>query len=553
MGSALTALETQIRDDLAKTSHPNAAWLEPKRGLDGKPALDVLIVGAGQSGLATAFGLMRSQVTNVLVVDKAEEGEEGPWLSYARMHTLRSPKDFTGPDLDIPSLTYQSWHEARFGKENWQNLDLIPRELWAEYLLWFKRAVGLTVRRASRHLHPVARARRSHGHQVGHQHGRAPRDRSRRDLPRGQPQRDAGAGPGLAPRQREGAIVGRGLQRRSRWHPRAAGLARRRQGSRDRALQARRQRGIGQLGRLDLRARRQAEHGLEDEAVRPGPPSEAWVWVDLGSAKSIGTMRWVFGEYGIGDYFVIEGSNNLRTWSYITKRNGKPVGVWQEKTTSVTYRYIRFRFENPHHDLYLGGLAEVQVWAPGTAPPLPAPARPPRQPVTPTATTPPNSNYPMYGSSRSSNSTLPKAVWDGDLNTTWQTNGEDVPNSAYVYVTIGSVLPIGTIRWIYGTADIGDDLTIQVSNDKVTWTNVHTAGNAPVGEWQAVNLTDVSGKYIRWFFRNPNNDPVIGGLAKVEIYAPGAYKGDVEPSRHPPGPRPPSRPRRQVPPHRNRS
>ena len=232
---------------------------------------------------------------------------------------------------------------------------------------------------------------------------------------------------------------------------------------------------------------------------------------------------------------MIEGSNNLRTWSYITKRNGKPVGVWQEKTTSVTYRYIRFRFENPHHDLYLGGLAEVQVWAPGTAPPLPSAGATATPTRTPTATTPPNGNYPMYGSSRSSNSTLPKAVWDGDLNTTWQTNGEDVPNSAYVYVTIGSVLPIGTIRWIYGTADIGDDLTIQVSNDKVTWTDVHTAGNAPVGEWQAVNLTDVSGKYIRWFFRNPNNDPVIGGLAEVEIYAPGAYKGDVEPSATPTG------------------
>jgi FAD-dependent urate hydroxylase len=67
-------------------------------------------------------------------------------LSYARMHTLRSPKDFTGPDLDTPSLTYQSWHEARFGKEDWQGLNLIPRTLWAEYLVWFKRAVGLTVR-----------------------------------------------------------------------------------------------------------------------------------------------------------------------------------------------------------------------------------------------------------------------------------------------------------------------------------------------------------------------------------------------------------------------
>ena len=113
MSSTLTALEAQVRDDLAKTSHPNAPWLEPVPGPDGKPALDVLIVGAGQSGITTAFGLMRSQVTNILTLDKAAEGQEGPWLSYARMHTLRSPKHFTGPDLDIPSLTYQSWHEAR--------------------------------------------------------------------------------------------------------------------------------------------------------------------------------------------------------------------------------------------------------------------------------------------------------------------------------------------------------------------------------------------------------------------------------------------------------
>ena len=104
------------------------------------------MVGAGQSGLATAFGLMRSQVGNILVLDKSEEGQEGPWLTYARMHTLRSPKHFTGPDLDIPSLTYQSWHEARFGEEDWRNLDLISRELWAEYLLWFRRVVDLPVR-----------------------------------------------------------------------------------------------------------------------------------------------------------------------------------------------------------------------------------------------------------------------------------------------------------------------------------------------------------------------------------------------------------------------
>jgi cation diffusion facilitator CzcD-associated flavoprotein CzcO len=145
MNDAVIALEARVCADLAKIAHPHAAWLVPTPGPDGKPAFDVLVIGAGQSGIATAFGLMRSQVNNILVLDKSEEGREGPWLSYARMHTLRSPKDYTGPDLDIPSLTYQSWHEARFG-EDWHNLDLIPREFWAEYLLWFRRVIGVPVR-----------------------------------------------------------------------------------------------------------------------------------------------------------------------------------------------------------------------------------------------------------------------------------------------------------------------------------------------------------------------------------------------------------------------
>ena len=106
----------------------------------------MVVVGAGQSGTAIGFGLMRAQVTNILLVDKAVRGLEGPWLNYARMRTLRSPKDFTGPDLDVPSLTYQSWHEARFGPESWQALGLIPKELWAEYLLFVRDVVALPVR-----------------------------------------------------------------------------------------------------------------------------------------------------------------------------------------------------------------------------------------------------------------------------------------------------------------------------------------------------------------------------------------------------------------------
>jgi hypothetical protein len=77
MSDALTKLEAGVRADLTRIAHPGAAWLEPKTGPDGRPALDVLIIGAGQSGIAIGFGLMRSRVSNILLLDKAAEGMEG--------------------------------------------------------------------------------------------------------------------------------------------------------------------------------------------------------------------------------------------------------------------------------------------------------------------------------------------------------------------------------------------------------------------------------------------------------------------------------------------
>ena len=44
----------------------------------GGPALDVLIVGGGQSGIAIAFGLLRATVTNILVVDREDAGRRVP-------------------------------------------------------------------------------------------------------------------------------------------------------------------------------------------------------------------------------------------------------------------------------------------------------------------------------------------------------------------------------------------------------------------------------------------------------------------------------------------
>ena len=146
----LQALEARVTRELQAIAHPLAPWLTPRTGPDGVPALDVLIIGAGQSGSAIGFGLLRSQVTNILAIDAAPAGREGPWTTYARMHTLRNPKHFTGPDLDIPSLTCQTWFEARFGVAAWDALDMLPRDFWADYLLWVRRLTHVPVQSETR-------------------------------------------------------------------------------------------------------------------------------------------------------------------------------------------------------------------------------------------------------------------------------------------------------------------------------------------------------------------------------------------------------------------
>ena len=70
---------------------------------------------------------------------------EGPWKTYARMLTFRSPKHVTGPDLGVPSLTPQAYYRARFGDEAWQALGKYPREEWQDYLDWYRVTLALPV------------------------------------------------------------------------------------------------------------------------------------------------------------------------------------------------------------------------------------------------------------------------------------------------------------------------------------------------------------------------------------------------------------------------
>lgn len=143
---ALKKLEESIQRELELISYPHRDWVIARESSRGEKILDVLIIGAGQGGLVTAFALMQERVGNILVVDENAEGQEGPWMTFARMHTLRTPKYITGPDLGIPSLTPRNWYETVYGKAAWDSLGLIPKEHWAEYLSWYRKTLSIPVR-----------------------------------------------------------------------------------------------------------------------------------------------------------------------------------------------------------------------------------------------------------------------------------------------------------------------------------------------------------------------------------------------------------------------
>jgi cation diffusion facilitator CzcD-associated flavoprotein CzcO len=144
--SSLPRLEARFRRDLELLTLPLAKdWLEPRVHPRYGPVLDVAIIGAGMAGLAAAFALKCQAVRSLCVFDRAPEGFEGPWATTARMETLRSPPELSGPSFQFASLTFRAWFEAQFGAAEWSKLYRIPRLQWMDYLRWYRRMIDVPV------------------------------------------------------------------------------------------------------------------------------------------------------------------------------------------------------------------------------------------------------------------------------------------------------------------------------------------------------------------------------------------------------------------------
>jgi cation diffusion facilitator CzcD-associated flavoprotein CzcO len=141
--SGLVELEQRVRDDLACLCYPPTNWVVPTPGTE--KIYDVVVIGGGMCGLVASFALRAGGISNIRVLDRSPEGFEGPWLTYARMETLRSPKQLVGPAFGVASLTFRSWYVAQFGNTAWASLDKIARPMWMEYLRWYRKILQIPV------------------------------------------------------------------------------------------------------------------------------------------------------------------------------------------------------------------------------------------------------------------------------------------------------------------------------------------------------------------------------------------------------------------------
>src|SRR5690606_29970682 len=150
MSNPLQKLEARLAWERATMAYPDRVWPVRRETEQGEAVLDAVVIGGGLAGLAISVRLLRMGIANFKVFDDNPEGQEGPWVTYARMHTLRTEKRLHGPDGGFPSATFRAWYEAQFGTDTYDELTLIPRGQWMDYLVWVRKVFSIPVMNQTR-------------------------------------------------------------------------------------------------------------------------------------------------------------------------------------------------------------------------------------------------------------------------------------------------------------------------------------------------------------------------------------------------------------------
>jgi uncharacterized protein YkwD len=123
---------------------------------------------------------------------------------------------------------------------------------------------------------------------------------------------------------------------------------------------------------------------------------------------------------------------------------------------------------------------------------------------------------PIVASGRTDNSSDSAVAYDGDFSTSWATTSKKAPKNAYIWFDLGTPQEISAIEWMFAKQGAADQFAIDVSLDKQAWTQVAAKSNGAVDEWRSATWRGTA-RYVRFYFSNPDEDPVLGYLCEVRI------------------------------------
>ncbi|MCH2156373.1 MAG: NAD(P)/FAD-dependent oxidoreductase [Opitutales bacterium] len=142
----LAALTDRVRREIGYFSYYTKPWVKQAMHPSGERVYDVAVIGAGQNGLGIFHGLKQNGISNTLIIDENPMQAAGNFAQYDRMLSLRTPKDLTGLDFGLASLTFRSFWEALHPGDAWTSLEKVSRAEWDAYLKWYRSTLEIPVR-----------------------------------------------------------------------------------------------------------------------------------------------------------------------------------------------------------------------------------------------------------------------------------------------------------------------------------------------------------------------------------------------------------------------
>jgi hypothetical protein len=140
----------------------------------------------------------------------------------------------------------------------------------------------------------------------------------------------------------------------------------------------------------------------------------------------------------------------------------------------------------------------------------------------------------IEASSVASDATSFTKATDGNLSSYWGTAGIPSPTTFSITLDTGSVHDIGQVRLrSRGTGSLfPEDLEIQVSDDNVNFTTIHTVTGLPAtpGVWHDLTFPAGSGQYVRIFITKPRKtgmDLYYAHIAEIEVYEATLFPGPI--------------------------